>query len=174
VTKLASKAYWSQFPATPELVLMFLPSEGFFSVALQYDPALLEFAVESKVIVASPTTLIALLRAIAHGWTQERIAENAARISELGRALYDRICSLADHFEKLGRCLERAVGSYNDALGSLEGRVLVTARRFRELGAPTADPLGEIEMIERAVRPLAAPELADDSTSERVRTRNVA
>jgi DNA recombination protein RmuC len=150
---LGSKAYWSQFEAAPDFVVMFLPGETFFSAACQHDPSLIEFGVSQQVIPASPTTLISLLRAIAYGWRQERIARNAREISELGRQLHERIGTLAGHFEDLRRALDRAVESYNKAVGSLEGRVLASARRFKELGVTTED-LPPLPPIEQAAREL--------------------
>ncbi len=156
---LGSKAYWSQFEAAPDFVVMFLPGEAFFSAACQHDPSLIEFGVGQQVVPASPTTLISLLRAVAYGWRQERIARNAQDISELGRQLHERIATLAGHFDDMRRGLDRAVESYNKAVGSLEGRVLTSARRFKELGV-TGEDIPEATFIEQSTRGMVAPELA--------------
>jgi DNA recombination protein RmuC len=158
LTKLSAKTYWDQFQPTPEFVVLFLPGETFFSAALEQDPALIEFGVEQKVILATPTTLISLLRAVAYGWRQEQIAENAQAISDLGRALYERISLLTGHFADMRKGLERAVDSYNKAVGSMESRVLVAARRFKELGAATDRDIDEVGIIEKFPRNLQIPE----------------
>jgi DNA recombination protein RmuC len=159
VTKLSAKNYWSQFSETPEFVVMFMPGETFLSAALEQDPALIEDGVNQQVIIATPTTLIALLRAVAYGWRQETIAESAKAISELGRDLYSRLGTLTDHFAKVGRALETAVRSYNESVGSLETRVLPSARKFKEHGIAPAAELAPLNVVERAVRPVTAPEL---------------
>jgi len=156
---LGRKAYWEQFDATPEFVVLFLPGEMFFSAALQQDPELIEFGVNERVIPATPTTLIALLRAVAYGWRQEALAENAQHVAELGRTLYERIAKLAEHWSKLGDRLDKAVATYNEAVGTLEGRVLPVARKFQELkAAPESNQIAEIEPVERTARVLQAPE----------------
>jgi len=155
VGELGRKSYWDQFDHTPELVVMFLPGDHFYSAALQEDPSLLEFGVEQRVLVATPVNLIGLLRAIAFGWRQESIAVNAQEISELGAELYKRISDLGGHWIELGRNLSRTVEAFNSAVGSLESRVLVSARRFRELGAASSSmEIDVAEPVEKTVRPL--------------------
>lgn len=156
LTKLADKRYWNQFPEAPEFVVAFLPAETFFSAALQQDPSLIEFGAEQGVILATPTTLIALLKAVAYGWQQERLAENARLISQLGQELYNRLRTFLTHVEDMRRNLSRTVEAYNRAAGSLESRVLVTARRFRDLGAATSDELDTAELIDEVPRTLHA------------------
>lgn len=155
VSELGRKSYWDQFKDTPELVVMFLPGEHFYSAALQEDPSLLEFGVEQRVLVATPINLIGLLRAVAYGWRQESIAVNAKEISDLGAELYKRIADLGGHWIDLGRNLSRTVEAFNSAVGSLESRVLVSARRFRELGAASsAMEIDVVEPVEKTPRPL--------------------
>ena len=158
--QLGTKAYWDQFDDSPEFVVLFLPGENFFSAALEQDPALIEAGIDHRVILATPTTLIALLRAVAYGWRQERLADNAREISALGAELYKRLSDLGSHMERLGVQLDRAVGSYNGAVGTLESRVLVTARRFRDLHAtPEGAELPLLEPLDHSPRRLQATEL---------------
>jgi DNA recombination protein RmuC len=159
VVRLGNKAYWAHFQPAPDLVIMFLPGEALLSTALQRDPGLLEFSLARGVMLASPLTLMALLRAVAYGWQQEKIAKNAQEISDLGRQLYERIRVMAVHFEDVARGLTRSVESYNKAIGSLESRVLVTARRLRDKGVTAPEDLPDLEMIDHTPRPLGAPEL---------------
>jgi DNA recombination protein RmuC len=173
ILKLSAKGYWSQFDSTPEFVILFIPGETFYSAALEHDPALIEKAADRRVIIATPTTLIAVLWAIAHGWREERIAENARRISELGRDLHSRLATMGTHFAKLGRSLDSAVKAYNDTAASLESRVLVGARRFKDLGATATGEIAEMQPLERSVRPVTAPELVE-STEQPTRALDAA
>ena len=161
MVQLGGRGYWAQFQPAPEFVFMFLPGEGYFSAALQHDPGLIEFGVAQRVIPASPLTLIALLRAVAYGWQQERIARNAEEVSTLGRELYERIWRLAGHLDDLAKGLTRTVDAYNRTVGTIESRVLVTARRFKELGVSAAEEIPETTTVKRTPRPLQAPEMAD-------------
>jgi DNA recombination protein RmuC len=154
MTQLSSKQYQEQFEPTPEFVVMFLPGEAFFSAALEQDTGLIERGVAQKVIPASPTTLIALLKAVAYGWNQEKLARNAQEISALGKELHDRLRMLGSHVESVGKNLDRAVESYNKAVGSLETRVMVSARKFAELGSPVTEAITELEPVETTTRNL--------------------
>lgn len=161
VAKLSAKSYWEQFDSTPDFVVLFIPGDPFFAAALDQDPTLQEDAWRQRIVLATPSTLIGLLFVVAYGWRQEKLAESARRVSELGRDLYQRLGTLAGHVARLGRSLDGAVGAYNDAVGSLERRVLVTARQFPELGVSGDAELPAPEPIERTTRAPQAPELAD-------------
>ena len=159
---LNSKEYWKQFDPTPEFVVMFLPGESLFSTALEQDPKLIEEGFRQKVLLATPITLIAILRSVGYSWRQEKIAENAKKINELGNELYNRITTLvADHFIKVGSGLRTALNAYNDAVGSLEGSVLPSARRFSELGAAGSEEIPILKEIDTPVRKLQKPELLE-------------
>lgn len=161
IQQLAGKQYWDQFESSPEFVVMFLPGESFFSAALQQDPELIEYASAQKVILATPTTLLALLKAVYYGWRQEALAENARQVSQLGALLYERLSKLGEHWNSVGKNLGQAVRAYNDATGSLETRVLVTARKFEELQvAPEGKSLPAGWLVDLAARQVQAPELA--------------
>jgi DNA recombination protein RmuC len=160
VQKLSRKAYWERLRPAPEFAVLFLPGESFYAAALEADPTLLEAAAERQVVVATPTTLIALLKAVAHGWRQAEAQENADAVAALGRELHRRVGDLGAHLAKLGRSLGGAVEAFNRAVGSVEGRVLPAARRFEGLGAAAeGEALPELTPIETAPRPLAAAEL---------------
>jgi DNA recombination protein RmuC len=165
IVQLAAKGYAGYVNPSPDFVVMFLPGEMFFSAALEQDPSLIEFGATGagqRVIPASPTTLIALLRAVAYGWQQEAMEENARKISDLGRSLYEAVRVLGGHFDTLGSRLKSSLDAYNQAVGSLEGNVLVKARKFKELQAANgSDDIKPLELIDRVPRMLQAPELTD-------------
>jgi len=164
--KLGAKNYWREFAEAPEFVVMFLPGENIFGQALMQDPSLIEKGVDEKVIPASPTTLIALLRSVAYGWNQQRLAESAEKISALGIDLHKRMRTLGEHFARMGVNLGRTVEFYNKTVGSLERQVLPQARKFTEYGAGAGGDIGELPAIDKAVRSLEAPELTADPDEE--------
>ena len=160
VMALSRKSYWEQLRPTPEFVVLFLPGESFFSAALEQDRDLIEVGAERRVILATPTTLISLLKAVSYGWKQETVAANAERVAEMGRELHKRVSDLAAHVVRLGKNLSASVEAYNGFLGSLESRVLPAARRFRELEAAGAEIVPETSPVDSVARVALAPELA--------------
>jgi len=152
LNRLSQKAYWGQFKNSPEFVVLFLSNESFFSAALMEDATLIEDGIAKKVVLATPTTLIALLRAIAFGWQQEQLTENAQRISRLAKDLYDRVNTFTVHMGKLGGAINNTVGHFNKAVGSLESRVMPSLRQFKELGVSTDAPIKDIEQISQITR----------------------
>jgi DNA recombination protein RmuC len=154
INNLSRKEYWKQFEPTPEFVVLFLPGESFFSAALEQDRTLIEDAIDKKVVLASPTTLIALLRAIAYGWKQQIATENAERIKDLGKDLYDRVVKFAEHFSEIARGLERANKAFNSAAASFDSRLIPSARKLSEMNAGSAEEIPEIAPVETFPRPL--------------------
>jgi len=158
VDRLAAKAYWSALSPAPEFVVMFIPGEAFLAPALEHEPELLEYAIRRKVHIATPTTLVTMLRTAQYAWQQQALSDNARTVFDLGRELYDRLSQLGSNVDTIGRSLTAAVTSYNRPVGSLEGRVLVTARKLNAL-AVTDEVLEPPRPVEEAVRILSAPEL---------------
>jgi DNA recombination protein RmuC len=171
--QLAERKYWEQVGPELELVVLFLPGESFFSAALEQDPQLIDDGMQKKVVLATPTTLIALLRSAAYLWQQEKITQNAKQISDLGRELYDRLKTFLGHFQTVGTSIERAVESYNKAVGSMESRVLSSARKFKELGAATGGDIPELEPVDETPRALAAPEKEGREEKAEVRSEEL-
>jgi DNA recombination protein RmuC len=155
MTKLSSKDYWSQFEQSPEFVVLFIPGEAFLGSALEADNTLIEDGIEKRVIIATPTTFIALLRAIAYGWRQEQITKNAQQISVLGKELYERMGTMAKYFAEMGTAIERSIASYNRIVGSMESRILPSVRKFRELGVTGAEEIPPLEQIDQQPRNLS-------------------
>ncbi|MEV0629972.1 DNA recombination protein RmuC [Nonomuraea wenchangensis] len=160
IDRLAAKSYWQAFNPSPEFVVLFIPGEAFLAPALERDPGLLEYAMTRRVHIATPTTLITMLRTAHYAWQQAALSENARAVFELGKELYERLSSLGRNVDSLGRALSRAVEAYNKSVGSLESRVLVTARKLNELGVVDGD-LDPPEMLDGLPRPLASPELLE-------------
>src|SRR6266550_611945 len=158
IGQLSKKSYWETVQPTPEFVLLFLPGENFYSAALEHDPKLIEDGVNQGVIIATPTTLIALLKAVSYGWRQEQMAANAQEVSQLGKDLYDRLRKFTEYFGDIGKNLDRALESYNKGVGSLEARVLVTARKFKERGAIGGEEIEIVEPIDKSTRALSLDE----------------
>jgi len=171
IEALSRKAYWEQFDPAPEFVVLFLPGEMFFSAALERDPLLIEYGAEKRVILATPTTLIALLKAIFFGWRQQKLTANAQEISKLGRSLYERLSTMGGHIGKLGESLGKSVKSYNQAVASLETRVMVKARMFRDLevGSPE-DQIEALEQVDHVPRQLQAPEMTEGAEADLIRS----
>jgi DNA recombination protein RmuC len=165
VDRLAGKAYWAALSPSPEFVILFIPGEAFLAPALEHDPALLEYALARKVHIATPTTLVTMLRTAQYAWQQEALADNARAVFDLGRELYERLGGLGRHVDQLGRTLTKAVSAYNQTVGSLESRVLVTARRLNDLGVVDGD-LEPLVPVEETTRALSAPELAAGDPAE--------
>ena len=177
IEELSRKGYWAQFPTTPEFVVLFLPGEVFFSAALERDPSLIEFGANKKVIPATPTTLIALLRAVAYGWNQEKLAQNELAVRQLGAELYKRLSDMGGHFSSLGRSLNACVNAFNKVAGNIETRVFVTARKFSELGAGAMGvdirPLDQVDQITRDIQaPELLPEMSENAAREIEEQRN--
>lgn len=165
--KLSKKAYWDQFKKAPDFVVMFIPGESFFSAALEVNKNLIEEGVRNRVFLATPTTLIALLRAVAYGWRQEQITENALKIRDLGATIYERLVRFIDNFSKIGKSLEGAIDAYNRSVGTLESRVLVTARKFKELGITEKEPLKDVEQIEKLPRIIESTSESEENNEEK-------
>jgi DNA recombination protein RmuC len=161
VAALAAKAYWERFPTAPDFVVMFLPGEASFMEAARRDPALLDWAFERNVLLASPTTLVAVLKAVHYGWQQQRISEGAQRVRDLGAELYDRLASLAAHLARIGAQIDRTAEAFDAAVGSFERNVVVTARKLKGLGAGSTKDVPDVESVGRTTRRLAAPPTAD-------------
>ncbi len=164
IESLSSKAYWEQLPNSPDFVVAFMPSEALLSAALQADRSLLDDAAQGKILLASPLTLIALLKAVYCGWREDKLAKNAEQISSLGRQLYARLVTLGNHLSKLGNHLDRAVSAYNDVIGSIERSAFPAARRFEQLGAASADAIPELVGVDHLARPLQAAEWRMDTS----------
>jgi DNA recombination protein RmuC len=167
--RLASKAYWDQVGDSPEMVVMFLPGETLFSAALQHDLTLIEYGLQQRVLLASPITLIALLTTIAHSWRQEALTENYREVAALGKEFYERLAKFVEHFDDVRRKLDGAVQAYNSAAGSFENRVLVSARRLKELDVTTAQEIPEAEPIDtvpRVLKQAGLMGLPDEATTE--------
>ena len=158
VDRLAAKAYWAALPTAPEFVVLFIPGEAFLAPALEHDPGLLEHAMARRVHIATPTTLVSLLRTAQYAWQQEALSENARAVFDAGRELYERISGLGQHVDRVGKALTGAVAAYNQTVGSLESRVLVSARRLAQLGL-VEDRQEAPRIVEETTRLLSAPEL---------------